>query len=565
MWIFEPSAAEQVFEDFVRLYEVPVYRDEWLDRGEDGKSRDGVTVRDGRIIEIKMLSGKTVRGKMFVDATYEGDLIAAAGVDTHVGREGKAVYGEDWNGVQVGVLHHRHWFMKPVDPYKIPGDPASGVIPGVSAEPPGEKGDSDKKVQAYCFRMCLTNAEENRLPFPKPEGYDPGQYELMKRVFATGWRESFGKFDPIPNHKTDTNNHGPFSTDNIGMIEQHRRYQQGYMYFLANDPSVPADVQKRMRTWGLPKDEFVDNNNWSHQLYIREARRMVGHYVMTEHDCLGSKETPDPVGMGSYTLDSHNVQRYIKPDGTVQNEGDIGVHPGAPYKIAYGSLVPKKAQCENLLVPVCISSSHIAFGSIRMEPVFMILGESCATAASMCIDQNIAVQDLDYAALRERLLADGQVLAYTGGPSANGGLDPTKLDGVVFDDSKARKKGDWSKSHSVPSFVGVGYLHDGGSDKKELKTLKWYRKIKPGTYEVRLSYTANKNRASNVPVRIVGRGTDKTVTIDQRKSPPIDGLWISLGQHTFDENVDVIISNKDTDGYVIGDAIQCIEVRAEAP
>ena len=573
MWIFEPSAAEQVFEDFVADYKVPVMRDEWLDRG-----GSGVTLRDGRITEIRMLSGVTVRGKMFVDATYEGDLIAAAGVATHVGREGKDVYGEDWNGVQVGVLHHRHWFMKPVSPYKIPGDPDSGLIPRVSGEPPGEKGDSDKRIQAYCFRMCLTNAAENRIPFPKPEGYDPSQYELMKRVFATGWRESFGKFDPIPNFKTDTNNHGPFSTDNIGMnygypegsyaeraaiIAEHRQYQQGYMYFLANDPSVPPEVQKKMKTWGLPKDEFVDNGNWSHQLYIREARRMIGDYVMTEHDCLGSKETPDSVGMGSYTLDSHNVQRYIKPDGFVQNEGDIGVRPAEPYEIAYGSLVPKKNECQNLLVPICISSSHIAFGSIRMEPVFMILGQSCATAASLCIDQNIAVQDLDYAVLKKRLEADGQVLSWDGSITANGGLDPAKAKGIVLDDSKATKNGTWSSSSSVPSFFGIGYIHDGGgaskAKAKEPKSVTWKTTVKPGSYEIRLSYTANKNRASKVPVQVRGIA-EKTVTINQRDTPPIDEVWISLGQHAFGNEAEITISNAETDGYVIADAVQLLPV-----
>jgi hypothetical protein len=273
--------------------------------------------------------------------------------------------------------------------------------------------------------MCLTNVPENRVPFAKPDGYDPTQYELLLRVFDYGWREMFNKFDPIPNNKTDTNNHGPFSTDNIGMnydypdgdyttreriIREHEIYQQGLMYFMANDPRVPEDVRDKMSQWGLAKDEFTDNGHWPHQLYIREARRMIGVYVMTEHDCLGKRPTPNPVGQGSYTMDSHNVQRYVKPDGYVQNEGDIGVRPPRPYQIAYGSLVPRKDECTNLLVPVCLSSSHIAFGSIRMEPVFMILGQSAATAAAMALDNEQAVQDVDYAQLRERLLADKQVL-----------------------------------------------------------------------------------------------------------------------------------------------------------
>jgi hypothetical protein len=377
-----------------------------------------------------MLSGKTYEGKMFIDATYEGDLMAAAGVDYHVGREANSVYGEQWNGVQTGVLHHRHHFGvlgSKISPYVIPGDPKSGVLPRVSAENPGEFGAGDKRVQAYCFRMCLTDHPENRIPFTKPDGYDPKQYELLARVYEAGWKETFEKFDPIPNHKTDTNNHGPFSTDNIGfnydypdasyerrreIIKEHETYQKGWLYFVSTDPRVPQEVREKMQRWGLPKDEFADNGGWSHQLYIREARRMIGQYVMTENELTKKRPTPESVGMGSYTIDSHNVQRYITPEGYVQNEGDIGVSTNGPYEIAYGSLVPKKGQAENLLVPVCVSSSHIAFGSIRMEPVFMILGQSAATAAVMAIDAKQSVQDVPYAKLRERLLQDGQVLEY---------------------------------------------------------------------------------------------------------------------------------------------------------
>jgi len=342
-----------------------------------------------------------------------------------VGREANSVYGEKWNGVQVGVLHHRHWFMSDISPYKIPGDPSSGLLYGVSAEHPGEYGAGDHRLQAYCFRMCLSNHPDNRVAFPKPDNYNPENYELLARVFASGWRETFDKFDIIPNKKTDTNNHGPFSTDFIGMnydypeasyerrkeiIREHEEYQKGLMYFLANEPNVPEEVRKEMSQWGLAKDEFTDNGNWPHQLYIREARRMVGQYVMTEHDTFSEREITDPVGMGSYTLDSHNVQRYVKDDGFVQNEGDIGVGTGGPYQIAYGSIVPKEEECTNLLVPVCLSSSHIAFGSIRMEPVFMILGQSAALAASLAIDNGVSVQHVGYDALKEQLVAEKQIL-----------------------------------------------------------------------------------------------------------------------------------------------------------
>ncbi|MDP3912630.1 MAG: FAD-dependent oxidoreductase [Bacteroidota bacterium] len=420
MWIFEPHVAEKVFEDFVAENKITVLRDEWLDR-----TVGGVTKEDSKIISFKTLSGKAFFGKMFIDATYEGDLMAAAGVSYHVGRESTSQYNEQWNGVQTGVLHHHHWFDKPISPYKIPGDPASGVLPLISTEHPGEYGAADNKIQAYCFRMCMTNHDVNRVPFPKPENYDSTQYELLVRVFDTGRKDWFGKFDDIPNRKTDTNNHGPFSSDNIGMnydypeasyerrkeiIKQHEDYQKGLLWFVANDPQVPEDIRSKMATWGLAKDEFTDNGNWPHQIYVREARRLIGEYVTTENDVLLKREVPNPVGMGSYAMDSHNIQRYITPEGYVQNEGDIGVSPPAPYSISYGSLVPKKEDCTNLLVPVCVSSSHIAFGSIRMEPVFMILGQSAAVAASMAIDNDQSVQDIPYEALKEKLMEKNQIL-----------------------------------------------------------------------------------------------------------------------------------------------------------
>ncbi|MDR1958259.1 MAG: FAD-dependent oxidoreductase, partial [Planctomycetaceae bacterium] len=394
MWIFEPHVAEKVFEDWLAEYRIPVLREESLDR-ENGVKKEG-----NRIVSLTVLSRKTFTGKMFLDVTYEGDLLAAAGVSYHVGREANQVYGEKWNGNQFGVFQHGHYFRKPVDPYRIPGDAAGGLLKYIEDSHEGVNGTGDHRVQAYCYRMCLTQNPENRVPFPKPENYNPEDYELLRRVFESGWRETFGKFDPVPNQKTDTNNHGPFSTDFIGMsydypeasyerrreiLQAHHDYELGWFYYIANDPRVPEEVRRKMSQWGLAKDEFQDNGNWPYQIYVREARRMIGTYVNTEHECLGSRQCPRPVGMGSYSLDSHNVRRFVTKDGTVQNEGDIGVHPKKPYGIDYGAMIPKKEECTNLLVPVCVSSSHIAFGSIRMEPVFMLLGQSAATAAVMSI------------------------------------------------------------------------------------------------------------------------------------------------------------------------------------
>ncbi len=419
MWIFEPHAAELVFEQLVSEFKIPVHRETFLDR------EHGLVMKEGAIQSIQTMDGNTYLAKQFIDATYEGDLMAASGITYTVGREAISQYNEAWNGIQTGVLHHGHHFKSDISPYLIPGDSASGVLPRVSTEQPGKYGAADHRVQAYCFRMCLTDLPENRLAISRPGDYDSTQYELLRRVFASGWRELFHKFDPIPNHKTDVNNHGPFSTDNIGMnydypeasyerraeiIAEHTTYQKGLLWFLCSDPAVPEDLREQMSHWGYSKDEFKDNGHWPHQIYVREARRMMGDFVMTENEVLGRSPIEQSVGIGSYTMDSHNVQRYIKADGFVQNEGDIGVHPDLPYQIDMRSLLPKRTECSNLLVPVCLSCSHIAFGSIRMEPVFMILGQSAATLAVMALEEESSIHEIPYEKLRARLLEDGQVL-----------------------------------------------------------------------------------------------------------------------------------------------------------
>jgi hypothetical protein len=410
---------KKIFEDFVKEYGIKVIRNEWLDR------EKGVKKTDGKILNITTLSGNKYSAKIFIDATYEGDLMAASGVQYATGREASALYNEEWNGVQVGVLHHGHHFGdRKISPYKVAGDEGSGILPLISVGDPGKKGEGDNKIQAYNFRMCLTKNEANRLVFTKPAGYDPSKYELLVRVFNSSWRGTFNKFDPIPNLKTDVNNHGPVSTDYIGMnydypnasyerrreiIKDHELYQKGLLYFIANDSRVPAEVQNEMKQWGYAKDEFKDNDNWPYQIYVREARRMKGTYIMTENEILGKKSVEQSIGMGSYTMDSHNIQRYITAEGYVQNEGDIGITPKKPYKIALGSIVPAKDECSNLLVPVAVSSSHIAFGSIRMEPVFMILGQSAGIIASLAIDQSTATADVPYGKIKRHLEKAGQV------------------------------------------------------------------------------------------------------------------------------------------------------------
>ncbi len=421
MWIFEPHVAEEAFESMIADNNIVVFRDEWLDR------ESGIIKKGANIKAIRTLNRKRFRGKVFIDATYEGDLMAAVGVSYHIGREANSVYNETWNGVQKGVFHHGHYFKENIDPYKIPGDPSSGLLPLITADTPGENGTGDTKIQAYCFRLCLTQHPENMVSVTRPEEYDSSKYELLARVAAAGWYEYFDKYDPIPNMKTDVNNHGPFSSDNIGMnwdypeasyerrkeiIREHEKYQKGLLYFMRTDPRIPADIRKTMNKWGYAGDEFKDNGYWPYNIYVREARRMIGEYVMTENDVLSNRVVPRPAGMGSYTMDSHNIQRYVTPEGFVQNEGDIGVAPPKPYQIDLGALIPERQECNNLLVPVCVSSSHIAYGSIRMEPVFMILGQTAATLASLAIERKKGIHDIPYEDIRKQLNADGQITEY---------------------------------------------------------------------------------------------------------------------------------------------------------
>jgi hypothetical protein len=574
-WKFEPHVAEKVFEDFIAENKILVVRGERLDL------KNGVKKEGARIVSITMESGKVFAGKMFIDATYEGDLMAKAGVSYTVGREANAQYNETLNGVQVKNAKS-HQFIKDVDPYIVKGDKKSGLIPGIQADGPGEEGAADKRVQAYNYRMCMTNVPENMIPWPKPADYDEKRFELVLRnIEASDLRISYNPTG-MPNHKTDTNNNFAVSTDNIGMnyeysdadyslrekiIAEHKSYQMGFMWTLANHPRVNEKVRDVVSKWGLCKDEFTDNGGWPHQLYVREARRMVSDYVMTQHNCQGRANAEDAVGLAAYGMDSHNTQRYVTKEGYVRNEGDVQVHGFGPYPISYKSIVPKESECSNLLVPVCLSATHISYGSIRMEPVFMVLGQSSASAACQAIDENVSVQKINYAKLREKLTADKQILEWkktAGAPATGeGGADPKKLGGIVFDDKQAELSGDWLTGISTPGFIGSGYLHD-GNEKKGEKTAKFTIPIEAaGTYELRLAYSALGNRATNVPVTIAAGNDTKTVKVNERKAPPIEGRFVSLGKFKLEANSKAVvtISNKETDGHVIIDAIQLVEAK----
>ena len=442
MWTFEPSAALRVFEEMlIKEKKITIAYHQRLNR------ENGVVLINKTIQSIRMESGEVYIGKMFIDCTYEGDLMAAAGVTYTVGRESNSQYGESLNGVQTGKTGltlrntisrnaYYHNFIDDVDPYVIKGNPKSGLLPFIVSEKPNIDGSGDDKIQAYCFRMTLTDHIDNKIPFSKPLGYNEMDYELLFRNYEArsgSVNKMYNYGDPLvpwinsdmPNRKTDTNNQKGFSTDFIGqnyaypdatyqerdiIIQRHKDYQQGLMWTLAYHPRIPEEVRAVVSKWGLCKDEFETNQGWSGQLYVREARRMVSDYVMNQKNCEKLEIVDDAVGLGAYGMDSHHIQRYVDANGHVKNEGNVEAGVSSPFPVSYRSIVPKKSEVQNLFIPVCLSASHIAFGSIRMEPVFMVLGQSSAIAASLAIDKKINAQAIEYKILKPLLLQFGQRL-----------------------------------------------------------------------------------------------------------------------------------------------------------
>ncbi|MEO2047417.1 MAG: FAD-dependent oxidoreductase [Pirellulales bacterium] len=565
IWVFEPHVAERVFAQMLSRAKVPVMLNTRLDLNE------GVKKQGPQIVSLAMENGRTIHGRMFIDATYEGDLMAGAGVAYHVGREANAKHGETLNGVATRQAVS-HQFVEPVDPYIRKGDPSSGLLPGVGAHGPGDEGAGDSKIQAYCYRMCTTDVVENQRDWVKPKQYDPQRYELLLRNFEAGDHRI--PWNPIwlPNHKTDTNNNFAISTDNIGMnydypegnyatrekiLLEHLTYQQGLMWTLAYHPRVPAKVRQHFQQLKPTKDEFVDHDGWPHQLYVREARRMIADVVMTQNHCQGRELVEDAIGMAAYGMDSHNIQRYVQ-EGRVLNEGDVQVGGFAPYPISYRSIRPRKEECTNLLVPICVSASHIAYGSIRMEPVFMVLGQSAATAAAQAIEQSIPIQEIEYSQLKKRLLEDGQILRWNG-PRPKPPLDPKTLPGIVIDEPDAQRIGFWKPSHSFGGFVGQAYIHDSNRNKGSSEVRYATTIENSGTYEVRLYFLPASNRATRVPVTMTtALGVQKIIVNQQKRLSDQPYLILKSVSLEAGEHFELVISNKGTDGYVIADAVQLV-------
>lgn len=575
-WYHEPHVAEATFITLLREAGVEVVFTQRL---------KSVQKEAARLTSITTGEGQKHEASLFIDASYEGDLMAQAGVSYTVGRESSDAYGESLAGFRPAPFRFREvdYMADPKTAYthgtpaKISAyDQEGKLLPGIQKEWPAP-GTGDKRSQAYNFRVIVTNRAENRVPFPKPASYDPKRYEVLRRIIDAFPGIRFEKLvflGALPNGKFDANASGLVQgTDHVGgnvdypdgdyptrdqIWRDHVDYVQGFFWFLANDPRVPAALLANASEYGLAADEFKDNGNWPYALYVREARRMVGRHVMSQRDCSKEITKPDSIGMGAFILDSHAVQRLVDKDGHVIDEGNFDI-PVRPYQIAYRSVTPKKEECENLLVPVCLAATHVTYGSIRMEPQFMILGHSCGVAAAMAVKAHVAVQDVNVPELRKKLVAQNQVLELSS--LANLTLSENLL-GVVVDDEAATYTGDWTASGYGDPIDGTS--HNDANAGKGRKTARFEARLpKDGTWEVRLAYSAASNRAAKVPVTIEHARSSETVFVNQQQPPALEKHFASLGRFTFTTNKPAVVtvSNEGTTGFVAVDAVQWVEVK----
>lgn len=563
-WIFEPSVAEAIYKDYIVRGNVEVlYGHRIVDAQKQGASITSINVES---VE-NTAQTKNISAKVFIDCTYEGDLMALSGVTYVVGREDNKVYGEDYNGVQ---MQHLHQFVDNVDPYVEKGNPASGLLWGISDAALAPTGSGDNMVQAYNYRICLTSDKDNMLPIEKPANYDPSRYELLLRIIEAQKNYNLNGYfiiSPMPNNKTDINNRGAFSTDMIGMnhrypeasyeeraeiIQAHKDYTFGLLWFMGNDERVPKQLRDQMLSWGLPKDEYVEYGHWTPQLYIREARRMVGEYVATQANCENKVTVDDGVGMAAYTMDSHNCQRVvIVKDGKamVKNEGNVEIKGGLPYDVSYRCLTPKREECDNLLVPVCLSASHIAYGSIRMEPVFMLLGQSAAKAACLAIDGGVKVQEVDVKEIQRMYVEDPL-------------LDGTPAD-IIVDDASLDAPAAWTRIEMNNGY-GRSYLVLNPTSQEQ--TLRYPFEVKSdGKYEI-YTYFIRRGESSKKTELVVSDGnTQKGVVLNADEIQVLgqtSGEWVSLGEYDLQSGKPgyVEFTNKGTvTGQICADAVLLVK------
>jgi len=582
----EPHVAEEVFDEMVREAGVVIWREGRL---------ASVKKSGSRILSLRCEDGRIVKAKQFIDATYEGDLMAAAGVEFTVTREGNLKYGETYNGI-----HYNEKFLPrenfpqpnesgrlpsgygvwdrdfPLDPYRIKGNPSSGLLPLINEGGEGNSGDPAPGVQAYCYRLCLTTDQSNMIPIDPPQNYDPARFELVARFIEACLENGdemdlrwFSKHDPLPNEKWDFNT-ATFGGNLPGLswkwpeasyaerevlAQELEDYHRGLFHFLRTDPRIPDQVKKDLARFGLPKDEFRDTGGWPHQVYIREGRRMVSDLVMTEHHTFGREFVSHPVSLGSYGTDAHEIRRIVR-NGVVTREGKIATGRGGfgPYQIGYGAIVPKQSECTNLFVTFALSASHSAFASIRMEPPFMITSQSAATAASLAIDAGVDVQEVDQATLRARLLGDGQILEW----EENEGRPALK--GIVLDDTAAVFTGEWTQSNAAGSLIGPGYRHD-GNRRDPIQTAIFETTVpEVGQYAISLLYSDHENRSSRVKVSVLVSTGGLELRVNQREPVLVEGEPRAMCNISLSPAgpVQVIISNEGSDGIVSVDGLQLL-------
>lgn len=560
-WVFEPSVAKQILMDYLKHPNISILENTRL---------VSVDKRGGRIKKLDFVSynGRplAISAKYFIDCTYEGDLMAKAGVSYVVGREANQVYNEKYNGVQ---LMQNHQFADGIDPYKIKGDSTSGLLWGISSNRLASTGSGDTLVQAYNYRICLTSEEKNKIPITRPANYDSTRYELLLRIMESQpEKQSLNHYfiwSKMPNHKTDVNNRGGFSTDMIGenynypeadykvrkkIIQAHTDYTKGLLYFVGHDSRVSDRLRKEMLKWGYPKDEFVENDHWTPQLYVREARRMVGEYVATQADCEGKTVVNDGIGTAAYTMDSHNCQRIVvRKNGMsmVKNEGNVEIKAGGPYPISYRSLLPKRIQATNLLVPVCLSASHIAYGSIRMEPVFMVLGQVSAIASCLALDDGKRdVQDVNYDKINQIMTNDPY-------------MDHSIADILVDNTDPQVTIGEgWTLKKTNEGYAG-SYLELISADTSANITFPVSIKSTSG-YALYVYQHADKKQSpqTNIEIRIGDRVFRKTLMFSEMKvEGQTKGVWTPIGAYSMikGEPVSVKILNKTAKGPLRADAI----------
>lgn len=564
-WTFEPSIAEKTFHQYIQAAKVEVWYNAALYQ---------VKKQQGYITEIEVndplapnpQKAKKIQAKMFIDCTYEGDLLAKAGVSYFVGREANSIYNETYNGVQ---LREKHQFPDGIDPNKIPGKPESGLLWGISPAKLEPQGSGDKKVQAYNYRICLTNKPGNLVPITQPADYDPEKYTLLLRYLEKKPSKDlwgFLKFDRMPNNKTDINNNGPFSTDMIGMnydypeadyatrkkiADEHTAYIKGLLYFIGHDPRMPGHLRTEMLKWGYPKDEYIDNGHWSPQMYVREARRMIGEYVMTQANCQAKEVVTDGIGMAAYTMDSHNTQRIIS-NGMVKNEGDVQIGGFGPYPISYRSIIPKAAECKNLLVPVCLSASHIAYGSIRMEPVFMVLGQSAAVAATMAIQTKKPVQEINIARLQAELKAN---------PLANGSTPE-----IVVDNDQKEKVTTTGQWETRKGGYGASYLVTAAGN-QEKKSITFHPLITKATqYQLYVYLPKTANMAKVINLQVFDGKQQHAASIEPASvqvAGQTSGEWVNIGNYQLPagKKASVTIAAAGDGGTIVADAVLLVPVK----